>query len=305
MFKQLGSLEITVPTLLFLIYLTGFLCLNAHLHPYGLYETNALSFNYVKAGVLFLLYNSSLAALAHLVHQEHNKTARWEYGLNILLVAVLSIEVGAAAIYLYDTVTVTSLPFYISAEHPWVARTLVVANVLLLICIVNISDSEETTPTDDKLMWVIFLSLISTTVLLAYFERSILYSLALYHSIAIGCLLLLVNDIRSVLKDPEESIGSVVPTFALVLLVVSLAFGKMVYPLISAALGGGKPYASRLYLTPAEHQVLVQSHLLPAANQLDKPVLILYQTEKTVYVQLEGKVVEIATEGIKAYEASQ
>ncbi|MBX0293128.1 hypothetical protein K3G63_21970 [Hymenobacter sp. HSC-4F20] len=303
MFKQLGSLEITVPTLLFLIYLTGFLCLNAHLHPYGLYETNALSFSYVKAGALFLLYNSSLAALTHLVHQEQHKTPLWEYGFNILLAAVLSVEVGAAAIYLYDTVTITSFPFNITAEHPWVAGIVTGANITMLICIVNLSDGEEITSKDNKLLWALFFSLIITVILLTYFEKSILLSLAAYHTIAIGGFLLLVADVRSVLKDPEDSIGSVIPTFALVLLFASLAFGKLVYPLVSVAVGGGKPYASRLYLTPMEQKALIQSHLLPSATRLDKPVFILYQTEKTVYVRLGQKTVGIAADGIKAYEA--
>jgi len=303
MFKQLGSLEITVPTLLFLIYLTGFLCLNTHLHPYGLYETNALSFNYVKAGALFFLYNSSLAALAHLVHQEQQKTPLWEYGSNILLAAALSVEVGAAAIYLYDTVTINSLPFYISAEHPWVAGIVAGTNILILTCIISISDEEESTPKDDKLLGIISLSLIITLVILFKCEKSILFSLATYHLIALGGFSILVSDVRSVLKDTADTIGSAVPTFALVLLFVSLAFGKLVYPVVSVALGGGKPYTSRLYLTPAEHQALVQSHLLPAADQLDKPMLILYQTEKTVYVRLGQKTVGIAADGIKAYEA--
>lgn len=292
MFKHLASQDITIPLLLFVLYLTGFVSLNTHLQTYGLFEASALSFNYVKAGTLFFIYNSVLILVAYLAKQEQQLPDAMALVLGSVVLGTVSI---GSLLYWYDTLFLTAAPLDLQGQQPSVAWSLLAANVGLIASGAYLSGGAKLTKADIGRVVFMMICLASIVYLLWRFTDGVM-GLLLYNALGAGAFWLLFADV-----DALDEILQSVPVAAVVLLLLSLAFGKLIYPRVSVAMGGGKPYLTQLYLTKAERDNLVQSQVLKSDSMLMRPVLLLYQSDKTVFVRLDGKVVGVATDGIKAY----
>ena len=291
LFTQIGrvsrSIEL-IPVILFILYFIGFVLLNVHLSKFSIIETNILSLNYVKSGVVFIIFNLLIIGAAWKMAREHSIDRKLPNSAIYLCITLLYCFI----FFLYRI----SSRILIDAVFERREKALIISLLLYNVGILGYSYYCLNTKSNNKIRFLIACLLLD--IIFFCIKTPELIVLCTYMITSGIIFYILVQQLYYNKGFHIDNITLSLPTLGFALTLVVILFSIFIYNNIPQFLGGGKAYKAVLYLTRTESDLLRDCCVLNHNNNSPKPVTVVYSSEKGFYIDNNDKVVIIPLEAV-------
>lgn len=283
-----------IPLLLFALYVVGFLCLNTHLSRFPIVEGNLLSFNYIKASLMFFIFNIILIGTARKIARELNNN---RLNSNILIMLFI-VNAYCLVFFLYELLTLSFLEQL--SDNDEKIKTYIILYTYFPIAFTIFFHKTQNKQGLFLLIALTFINIaifcinsVACRVITGY----VIASLFAYYTI-----FYIDYNKRDLYTG---NLGLFVPCYGFVLALVIIGFGAFVYDKIPQVIGGGKSYKATLYLTKSELQILRECCILDNDVSMQQQVNIIYSSDKGFYIDDREKVVIVPIDAIKGIKVKR